>query len=375
MNGKDLQLWVFKDDRIVIPKKLQTRVIRWYHDTLLHPGETRTEATIAQHFYWKGLRTQVVSHCRQCSVCQATKKTNAKYGLLPAKREPEVSPWKTLCIDLIGPYSIGKDITERYKDKEGKWHTKVVQKAPVLHCLTMIDPATCWFDIVQISDKSSMEVAGCLESAWLNRYPIPTEVIADRGREFMGEVLRMLREDYNVKKNLITTRNPQANSICERAHQTVHNLLRTLSIHEELDHSQASDTFSEALTAVRKAINSTVHTTLNATPTQLVFGRDAFLPVGFEADWSYIANRKQRLIQQNNKRENAKRIAHTYEVGDRVRITHDPHRKHGDDITKGPFVITRVNDNGTVQLRMELPSGNAKYETWNIRQIRPCKGA
>ena len=184
----------------------------------------------------------------------------------------------------------------------------------------------------------------------------------------------MLREDYNVKKNLITTRNPQANSICERAHQTVHNLLRTLSIHEELDHSQASDTFSEALTAVRKAINSTVHTTLNATPTQLVFGRDAFLPVGFEADWSYIANRKQRLIQQNNKRENAKRIAHTYEVGDRVRITHDPHRKHGDDITKGPFVITGVNDNGTVQLRMELPSGNAKYETWNIRQIRPCKG-
>ena len=47
VNGKDLQLWVFKDDRIVIPKKLQTRVIRWYHDTLLHPGETRTEATIA----------------------------------------------------------------------------------------------------------------------------------------------------------------------------------------------------------------------------------------------------------------------------------------------------------------------------------------
>ena len=83
--------------------------------------------------------------------------------------------------------SIGKDISERFKDKEGKWHTKVVQKAPVLHCLTMIDPATCWFNIVQISDKSSMEVAGCLETVWLNRYPIPTEVIADRGREFMGE--------------------------------------------------------------------------------------------------------------------------------------------------------------------------------------------
>ena len=149
-----------------------------------------------------------------------------------------------------------------------------------------------------------------------------------------------------------------------------------MRIHEEQDHTQANGIFEDALTAVRKAINSTVHTTLNATPTQLVFNLDAFLPVGFEADWSYIATRKQRLIVQNNKRENAKRIPHTYEVGNRVRISHDPHRKHGDDVTKGPFVIsTKVNDNGTVQLRMELPSGNAKYKTWNIRQIRPCPGA
>ena len=298
-----------------------------------------------------------------------------KYGKIPPKKQAEDCPWKTLCIDLIGPYAIGKDKTERYKDKSGKWQYRVLEKAPTLHCLTMIDPATCWFEIVQIGDKSSMDVSNNLEIAWLNRYPIPVEVIADRGREFMGEVLRMLRDDYNVKKNLITTRNPQANAICERAHQTVHNLIRTLKLHEEDDHSQARDLFEDALTAVRKAINSTVHTTLNATPTQLVFGRDSFLPVSFEADWSYIANRKQRLIVQNNKRENAKRIPYDYSVGDSVRIVHDPHRKHGDDVTKGPFVITKVNDNGTVQLRMELPSGNAKYETWNIRQIRPCRGA
>ena len=62
------------------------------------------------------------------------------------------------------------------------------------------------------------------------------------------------------------------------------------------DHTQAHTTFEDALTAVCKAINSTVHTTLNATPTQLVFRRDTFLPVGFEADWSYIATRKQRLV-------------------------------------------------------------------------------
>ena len=51
LNAKDLDILVFKDDRIVIPKQLQKCVVRWYHDTLMHPGQTRTEATIAQHFY------------------------------------------------------------------------------------------------------------------------------------------------------------------------------------------------------------------------------------------------------------------------------------------------------------------------------------
>ena len=40
---------------------------------------------------------------------------------------------------------------------------------------------------------------------------------------------------------------------------------------------------------------------------QLVFGRDAVLNNQFEADWKYIRDRKRKLIEQNNTRENAKR--------------------------------------------------------------------
>ena len=46
-------------DKIVIPKDLQKRVIEWYHHTLCNPGETRTELSIAQYFYWKGLRNHL----------------------------------------------------------------------------------------------------------------------------------------------------------------------------------------------------------------------------------------------------------------------------------------------------------------------------
>jgi hypothetical protein len=107
-----------------------------------------------------------------------------------------------------------------------------------------------------------------------------------------------------------------------------------------LSYDELHDKFDGYLSAVTKAINSTVHTTLNATPTQLVFRRDAFLPVAFEADWNYIAERKQRLIVQNNKRD-AKRRPHTYSVNDQVMIRHEPNRKHGADTYKGPYLLSK----------------------------------
>jgi hypothetical protein len=90
------------------------------------------------------------------------------------------------------------------------------------------------------------------------------------------------------------------------------------------------------LSAIRQAVRSLVHTTTRATPTQLVFGRDALLNVSFQADWDYIKERKQHRILQNNKQENAKHIPHTYNVGDQVMVEEDPHRKLSGAMFSGP---------------------------------------
>ena len=108
-------------------------------------------------------------------------------------------------------------------------------------------------------------------------------------------------------------------------------------------------------------------------PSQLVFNRDALLNVRFEADWKYIKERKQRLIIQNNKREDAKRVPYTYEVGDSVMILQNPQRKHGEDRYKGPYTVDAVHDNGTVTLRQGTNHGGAVFQTWNIRNIHPYK--
>ena len=130
--------------------------------------------------------------------------------------------------------------------------------------------------------------------------------------------------------------------------------------------------FDGILSAVRRAVNSTVHATLRATPTQFVFGRDALLNISFQADWEYIKERKQKLILQNNARENTTRRDYTYTVGQEVYVKQMPNRKHGEgaDQCRGPYAVTRVNDNGTVQLSRATTRG-AVLQTWNIRNIDP----
>ena len=131
---------------------MQKHAAAWYHTTLLHPGETCIKQTIGQH--WLGLCTivQEVS-CQKCDICQRTKQDPAKYGLVTVKTAEAIKqpPWHTLCIDLIGPYKIGDDVTQT-KTVKGKCITEVLWEAPILHCMTMINPVTNWFEITQIAN-------------------------------------------------------------------------------------------------------------------------------------------------------------------------------------------------------------------------------
>ena len=138
-----------------------------------------------------------------------------------------------------------------------------------------------------------------------------------------------------------------------------------------LGHKIVVHTDHKNLTYKNFSMNSTVHTTNKATPAQLVFGRDAIHNVPFIADWQYLKERKQRIIHQNNKRENATRKPHTYRVGDQVLIRLKPNRKYGEPYAKGPHTVSRVNDNGTVVLQQSTRRGGAVTQTWNIRNLEP----
>jgi hypothetical protein len=47
-----------------------------------------------------------------------------------------------------------------------------------------------------------------------------------------------------------------------------------------------------------------IHTTLQATPCQLVFGRDMIHNIAFKANWDQIQKGKQDIINKSNQKEN-----------------------------------------------------------------------
>ena len=105
---------------------MQKKAVEWYHGVLMHPGETRTELTVTQHYCWIGMHDTVTRVCQKCASCQLFKTDQRKLGHLPEKT-PEMIPWDKLCIDLIGPYKIGKVKTKKGKPDD---HSKVTNYMP-----------------------------------------------------------------------------------------------------------------------------------------------------------------------------------------------------------------------------------------------------
>ena len=372
-----------KDGKLVIPKKLQHRAVAWYHHYLQHPGSTRLEETLRSAMYWKGMRRSVRAHVKKCHKCQVNKRRKHKYGKLPTKLVV-TKPWDTLCVDLIGPYTL--------KGKDGT----IID----FMCVTMIDPATSWFEIVELPvsqleeldaptvgkkgkkkgkksthdkdnkpkeayfDKSSATVGSLVNQCWFCRYPRCRAIIYDNGSEFKLH-FETLCDTYGLKRKPTSIKNPQANSILERMHQVITTMLRTAEL--DMADTVAPSNVANFLTNAAWAVRSTYHTVLKASPGAAIFGRDMLFDIPFLADWNKIGEYRQCQTDRNTARENKSRIEWDYKVGDRVLIRKDGVLRKGETkYQPDPWTITTVHTNGTIRIQR----GN-KSERLNIRRVTP----
>ena len=136
---------------------------------------------------------------------QHFKKRKTLYGHLPPKNIAELKPWDLVHVELIGPHI--RSIIQQ--DPCGT----IIWKNDSLTCMTMIDPATGWFEIVEITtfgrdevtagndeyiDKSSTGVSQMFNNTCICRYLRPQKIVFDNGYKFKRDFTLLLNE-FDIK--------------------------------------------------------------------------------------------------------------------------------------------------------------------------------
>jgi hypothetical protein len=168
------------------------------------------------------MRTTIRRYIKSCQSCQVNKRHRLKYGHIPPKLVI-TTPWRALCVDLVGPYTL--------KSKDSS--------SIDFMCLTMINPATSWFEIVElptvrvtvpsggegkkttcldntkdaeIFDKTSAQISNLVYKCWFSRYPCCCYILDNNGSEFKLH-FPALCKTYGVKRKPTSNKNPQVNAI------------------------------------------------------------------------------------------------------------------------------------------------------------------
>ncbi|KAI2644597.1 Retrovirus-related Pol polyprotein [Labeo rohita] len=92
--------------QVVVPTIFRPQVLSLAHDHTLagHLGITKTYNRILQHFFWHGLKRDVIRYCKTCHVCQYVGKPNQVIPPAPLIPIPVLSePFKHVMVDCVGP--------------------------------------------------------------------------------------------------------------------------------------------------------------------------------------------------------------------------------------------------------------------------------
>ncbi len=166
-----------------------------------------------------------------CRSCQINRRQEFKYGHLLPKTVIS-NCWQCLFVNLIGPYTL-----------KGKDNLQIDFMA-----LTMIYPASSWFEIVELSiitqlrrqtvsgkelltankivDKTSYCIAWLVNKIWLCRYPRRLYLLYDNRSEFKLH-FEYICKSFGIQSEPTTDKNPKANAILERVHQVLRQMLCT----------------------------------------------------------------------------------------------------------------------------------------------------
>ena len=154
--------------------------------------------------------------------------------------------------------------------------------------------------LVPASNHTADTVSEALLRHVVPYFGTPRRLLSDRGREFVGEVWAGLTRSLGIQRLLTSPYHPKGNSINERSHRTINNMLRA-----RLLEGSPSRRWVDEIPGIMLALNAMVHEPHGFSASMIATGRETTLPPDLEGDAcaspsledpaSYVEVVKQRL--------------------------------------------------------------------------------
>lgn len=221
--------------RVVIPNKLQERILEELHDG--HQGMVKMKALARSYVWWPNINQQLENTARNCSGCQLNQKMPNKVPLHPW--EWATAPWQRIHIDYAGPFQNSM-------------------------FLVVVDAHSKWPEIVPMKSTTSSKTIEVLRNLFA-RFGIPEQIVSDNGPQFVSTEFERFTKSNGIKHITSAPYHPATNGQAERSVQTFKQSLRAMS--------ETSKPVGEKLAKFLIAYRNTPHSTTGQSPAVLMFGR------------------------------------------------------------------------------------------------------
>ena len=238
--------------QLVIPVLKRREFIREFHDSLFagHMGVTRTVYRLLDRVYWPGLRGDVQTYIKSCTVCIARKSPCPRK--IPMGHVEVGHRWDRVAMDLLD-MSVTTARGNRY-------------------VLVIVDCFTRWTEAFPLPDKTAQSVADAFFNNVVCRFGMPIVIHSDQGREFENKILHELCLIGGSHKTRTSPYHPESDGMVERFNRTLLMMLAMVA-------GKNRDDWDDLLPAVMMAYRSSVHESTGYSPYRLMFGEECTLPM------------------------------------------------------------------------------------------------
>ena len=296
--------------------------------TATHLGGQALWKLFNDRYSHKAGRRICIEVAQSCPQCQR----GSDYGhrLKTTGAIQSKGPWDTLSVDIVGPLPADRR------------HEFVIVFVDCFSQYTVLVPA---------SNHTANTVSEALLRHVVPYFGTPRRLLSDRGREFVGEVWGNLTRSLGIQRLLTSPYHPEGNSINERSHRTINNMLRA-----RLLVGLPSRKWVDEIPGIMLTLNAMVHEPHGFSASMIATGREPTLPPDLEGEActspslespaAYVGIVKQRLAltHQQMTPPPAPMAINPYHEGNLIFVMTTPPERSSKLAPqwKGPFFVKRA---------------------------------